>query len=101
MELLDECRIAVRVASRSLDSELEMLIADAKRDMERVGVRPELLGEDAMDAMAKSAVVCFVKSHFGLDASPDERAFFEQSYRSHVAALLNSDANSASGGGAA
>ncbi len=99
MALLDECRIAVRVSSKALDSELEMLIADARRDMLRVGIREELLGED-MDAMAKSAVVCFVKSHFGLDASADERAFFEQSYRSHVASLLNSDANEASGGDA-
>lgn len=97
MALLDDCRVAVRVSTNALDSELEILIAAAKADMERCGVKPALLDDEALAPIVRSAVVCFVKSHFGLDQEADERDFFQASYRSQVVALLNSDANVASG----
>ena len=97
MALLDEMRLMVRVSGSATDPEIEALIADAKADMVRAGVAQPVV--DGEMPMVKLAIACFVKSHFGLDASVEERAFFQESYRSHVVSLLNSEYNVASMGG--
>lgn len=97
MTMLDDMRVMVRVSGKATDVEIEALIADAKADMVRCGVKPELVEADDPQPMVKLAVACFVKSHYGLDASVDERGFFQESYRSHVISLLNSGMNVAAG----
>lgn len=96
MSLLDDVKIVCRIGTDKLDAEVEALVAAAIADMKRVGIREELLSEDAMAPLAKAAVFSYVKANFGYDV--DERAQFSSSYRSTVASLLNSEANSASEG---
>lgn len=94
MSLLEDVKVVCRVGTDKLDAELEALVAAAIADMERAGVHPALLQEETLAPLAKAAVFSFAKAHFGYDV--DERAQFDESYRSMVVALLNSDANVAS-----
>jgi hypothetical protein len=73
------------------DAEIQMWIDAAKCDMRRCGVKQELLVEETMSSLAKSAVVCFVKGQYGYDNSEAPR--FLDSYRIMVTGLLNSKAN--------
>lgn len=95
MALLDDARLALRVTSTLTDDEIQMWVDAALADMERVGVRTELLDEDQPSAMVRSAVICFVKGQYGYD-NPEAPRFLD-SYRLTVAGLLNSQANSSAG----
>lgn len=94
MSLLEDVKVACRIGTDKLDCEVSALVDAALADMKRVGIDPALLQEEGMDPLAKVAVLSYVKARFGYDV--DERAQFEESYRSTVAGLLNSDANLAS-----
>lgn len=94
MGLLDEVKVILRLSSAVYDPEVNMLLDAAKADMVRVGIDPDLLEEDGMDAQAKMAIACYCKAHFGFD-NPDQEAF-DGIYRQKVADLLNSPANIAS-----
>lgn len=98
MTLLSDIKVAVRVSSDATDSEIQMWIDAALADMERVGIRKELLElstGDLKDSIVKAAVTCYVKANYGYDV--EERAQFDDSYRRLVCGLLNSSANSAAG----
>lgn len=98
MTLLSDIKVAVRVSSEATDSEIQMWIDAALADMERVGIREELLDTSAGDlknSLVKAAVTCYVKANYGYDV--EERAQFDDSYRRLVCGLLNSSANSAAG----
>lgn len=95
MALLDDVKVAVRVSHSATDSEIQMWIAAAFADMERVGIKEELLGQKNPDALVKAAVVCYVKANYGYDV--EERPQFMDSYRRIVCDLLNSSANIAAG----
>lgn len=97
MALLDDMRLLVRVAGNDMDGEIEGLVAAARADMLRVGVGPALLEPEAMDPLAKQAVACYVKAHFGFDNV--DAARLDESYRRIVCDLLNSTANVESAGG--
>lgn len=89
MALRDDIKTALRITSAAYDSEVDMLIAAALADMERVGIKPEHLAEDSLDPMAKVAVAMYVKSRFGYDN--DEASRFSEDYRRAVIDLVNSD----------
>jgi hypothetical protein len=93
VSLLDDARVAVRVTSTATDSELQMWVDAAIADMRRCGVRDELLDEESetFDPMVRSAVVCYVKANYGFDNAEAPR--FTSTYKSILAALLNSKAN--------
>ena len=91
MALLDLCRSAVRLSHAASDEEIQAWIDDALADMARAGVRRELLDPDNPDPMVRGAVVNYVKANFGYDNSEAPR--FQESYRSRLIDLLNSDAN--------
>lgn len=98
MTLLSDIKVAVRVSSEATDSEIQMWIDASLADMERVGIRKELLDTKAGDlgnSLVKAAVTCYVKANYGYDV--EERAQFEESYRRIVCGLLNSPANIAAG----
>ena len=99
MTLLSDIKVAVRVSSPATDTEIEMWINAALADMERVGIRKELLefedDEHFGTSLVKAAVTCYVKANYGYDV--EERAQFEDSYRRIVCGLLNSQANIAAG----
>lgn len=91
MALIDDVRQCLRVTSTLTDAEIQMWIAAALADMRRCGVHDELLVEETMCPLAKSAVTCFVKAQYGYDNNEAER--FLESYRMMLVGLLNSKAN--------
>ena len=97
MALLDDVRVALRVTSHSLDSEVEGLIAAARRDMARVGVPESRLADgEGLDPLARQAIVLYAKAHFGYDN--DEASRFAASYRQVVVDLANSPSLDEGGG---
>jgi len=92
MSLIDDVRVSLRVVSDMTDVEVQGLIDAAVQDMRRVGVRAALLG-DAMNPLAKSAVVMFCKANYGFDNNDSDR--YWQRYHWAVTALMNSSANEA------
>ena len=91
MSLLDDVRGCLRVTSSLTDAEIQMWIDAALADMRRCGVKAELLVPETMNSLAKSAVACFVKGHYGYDNNEAPR--FLESYRMMLAGLLNSRSN--------
>lgn len=91
MALLDDVRLCLRVTSTMTDAEIQMWIDAAIEDMRRCGVKDDLLEQEALNPIAKSAVTCFVKGQYGYDNSEAER--FMESYRLMLAGLLNSKSN--------
>ena len=91
MALKDLVRTSVRVTSTLTDDEIEMLIAAAVAEMRRVGVREELLAEESMGALAKFAVVSYVKANYGYDNEEADR--FMASFHQTCVDLMNSTAN--------
>lgn len=94
MSLLDDVKIVCRVSSSVFDTELQAHIDAALADMKRVGIKDELLNVDDLHPLVRAAVFTYARANFGYDVS--ERSQFEDSYRSLVISLLNSDANKAS-----
>ena len=62
MALIDDVRQCLRVTSEMTDAEIRMWIDAAVADMARCGVKEDLLVQESMNSLAKSAVVCFVKA---------------------------------------
>ena len=91
MALLDEVRTSLRVTSDLTDGEIQMWIDAAIEDMRRCGVRDELLDEDDLNPIAKSAMTCFVKAQYGYDNPEADR--FMASYTAMLTGLLNSKSN--------
>ena len=95
MALLDDIKLALRVTTGALDSEVGMLVGSALYDMERAGVNPALLAVDSegnlSNDMVKNAVTTWCKANFGYDNS--EAARFESVYDRLLNALLNSAEN--------
>ena len=95
MTLLADIKIALRVTTDALDSEVETLIGAALYDMERVGVNPALLEVDDEDGIenkfVKQAVTAYCKAHFGYDNAEADR--LDEAYRRIVCDLLNSAEN--------
>ena len=89
MSLHDDVKVALRVTSDALDTEVDGLIAAALADMRRAGVDQRLLDEAAMSPLAKAAVVMYVKANFGYDNS--EAGRFLRSYNQTLALLCNSE----------
>lgn len=88
MALLDDVKVALRVTTDAMDSEIQMWIAAAKADLARVGVSGSMLSDETMDPYVKCAVVEFVKSKFGYDNSEASR--FQSSYMQILKDILNS-----------
>ncbi len=95
--LMDEVKQALRVTSSDFDLEVAGLIAAARRDMERQGVREDLVAEGSMDPLAKMAVVLFCKARFGFDNDDAER--FESAYARTLKDLANAPTQYARQGG--
>ncbi|MGJ1042699.1 head-tail connector protein [Staphylococcus epidermidis] len=71
--LIDDVKLALRITTDTFDSELNILIDSAKRDLGIAGVElPEEL-----DSICKLAVITYCKIHFG---NPDNVDFLQKSY---------------------
>lgn len=88
MDLLDDVKVALRLSTDAMDSEVRMWIDAAKADMKRIGVPEKMLGDASMDPYVRCAVTEFVKAKFGYDNSEASR--FQSSYRQIVRDILNS-----------
>ncbi len=95
--LMDEVKQALRVTSSDFDLEVAGLIAASRRDMERQGVREDLVAEGSMDPLAKMAIVLFCKARFGFDNDDAER--FESAYARTLKDLANAPTQYARQGG--
>ena len=97
MSLVDDIKLSLRIVTDDFDPEIRALADAAMADMERVGVRPELLELDddgnllRRNALVWQAVVAFCKSRFGFDNGDAGR--FEDAYYRTVVDLMNSTAN--------
>lgn len=69
MTILGDCRMALRVTSTVFDGEIAGLIETARQDLVTAGVSIARVYDDT-DALAKRAVITYVKAHFGMD-NPD------------------------------
>lgn len=90
MAILDDMKLMLRLSSDVYDIEVEALIAAAKADMLRVGIRPAVV-ESNESPLVKMAIGCYCKANFGYDN--DEASRFDRSYRQLVTDLLHSTDN--------
>lgn len=93
MTLKDDVKVALRVGSNAYDSEIDGLIAAAKSDLERVGIKNHLINQQEVNPLVKQAIVLYAKANFGYDNNEAMR--FMNSYHQTVCDLMNSSANSA------
>lgn len=105
VSLLEDVKVALRVEHDATDSEIEDLITAAIFDIANKGISTAWLGtdpmdasfsindvnEDALPAMAKRAVVTYVKANYGYDNDEAERLM--RSYDSILCSLGNSRFN--------
>jgi hypothetical protein len=78
--LIDDVKLALRITTETFDSELNLLIDSAKRDLGIAGVElPEEL-----DSICKLAVITYCKIHFG---NPDNADRLQSSYDEQKAQL--------------
>ena len=82
-DMLVACRTALRITSTDYDDEISTLVAAAKADLKRGGVL--LAKVDDTDPMIRVAIICYVKSAFGLDN--DEADRYAAAYQSMLSAL--------------
>lgn len=105
VSLLEDVKVALRVAHDATDSEVIDLITAAIFDMANKGVSTKWLGtdpmdpsfsyedidEDALPTMAKRAIVTYAKANYGYDNDEAER--LTRSYDSILCSLGNSRFN--------
>ena len=82
-DMLTACRKALRITATDYDDEISTLIAAAKADLKRGGVMAAAV--DDADPMIRVAIICYVKSAFGLDN--DEADRYMGAYQSMLSAL--------------
>ena len=75
MALLDDVKAALRISTSStaFDGEVAELIAEARDELKRVGVDPELADADEPAPLVKRFIRTYAKAHFGLDNPDAER----------------------------
>ena len=78
--LLADVKTALRITTNAYDEELELLIEAAKQDLGIAGVVVPI----ALDAIAKRAIITFVKLNFG---EPDQYDRLKASYDEQKAQL--------------
>ena len=89
MALLDDVKVACRVASTTFNNELTDLISSALADLGITDIRPEMLTDISPDPLIKQAVITYCRMHFGFQSD----AYYERlkaSYDEQKAQLLMS-----------
>lgn len=78
--MLARVKLALRVTTNAFDDEIMGLIRAALLDLGIVGIDPAVLYECASDELIVTAVITYVKLHFGEPADPDrlKRSYDEQ-----------------------
>lgn len=89
MALLDDVKVACRVASTAFDNELTDLISSALDDMGITDIKPELLVDSNPDPLIKQAVITYCRMNFGFQ-SDTYYSRLKASYDEQKAQLLMS-----------
>lgn len=98
MALLDDVKVACRVASPAFDIELEDLISSAFKDLGITDIQATLLVETgSIEPLIKQAVITYCKMHFGFQ-SDGYYSRLKASYDEQKAQLLMSSAYAEWGG---
>lgn len=87
VDILVAAKLAVRVSSDTFDSEIQDLIAAARKAMEKAGVTSEKTLDDS-DPLIRRAITVYCKSTFGRDNSESEK--YMRSFREIVRQMQNS-----------
>ena len=82
-DILSAVRSSLRITATDYDDEISTLIAAAKADLRRGGVLQSQV--DDTDPMIRVAIICYVKSAFGLDNAEASR--YAVAYQSMLSAL--------------
>ena len=89
MALLDDVKVACRVASNAFDTELNDLISSALLDLGIADIQASLLVSDNPTPLIKQAVITYCKMNFGLQSN-DYYTRLKGSYDEQKAQLLMS-----------
>lgn len=89
MALLDDVKVACRVASTAFDNELNDLISSALADMGITDINAELLVKNNPEPLIKQAVITYCRMNFGFQ-SDTYYARLKASYDEQKSQLLMS-----------
>lgn len=83
--MLDRVKLALRITTNAFDDELTGLIRAALADLGLVGIARNLLVYGTDDELIITAVITYVKIHFGEPSDPDR---LKKSYDEQKAQLI-------------
>lgn len=83
--MLARVKLALRITTNAFDDELNGLIKAALMDLGIVGIDPSSLTSGTTDELIITAVITYVKLHFGEPADPDR---LKKSYDEQKAQLI-------------
>ena len=78
--MLARVKLALRITTNAFDNEITGLISAALMDLGLVGIEDDLLVTGTTDELIITAVITYVKLHFGEPSDPDrlKRSYDEQ-----------------------
>ena len=78
--MLARVKLALRITTNAFDNEITGLISAALLDLGLVGIEDDLLVAGTTDELIITAVITYVKLHFGEPSDPDrlKRSYDEQ-----------------------
>jgi hypothetical protein len=78
--MLSRVKLALRITTNAFDDEINGLIRAALMDLGLVGIEQALLTNGTTDELIKTAVITYVKLHFGEPSDPErlKRSYDEQ-----------------------
>jgi len=83
--MLARVKLALRITTNAFDDEITGLIRAALADLGLVGIAPMLLMTGTSDELIITAVITYVKLHFGEPSDPDR---LKKSYDEQKAQLI-------------
>ena len=94
--MLARVKLALRITTNAFDNEINGLISAALMDLGLVGIEDDLLVTGTTDELIITAVITYVKLHFGEPSDPDrlKRSYDEQkALRATCTGLTNWEAD--------
>lgn len=78
--MLSRVKLALRITTNAFDDEINGLISAALMDLGLVGIEDDLLVTGTTDELIITAVITYVKLHFGEPSDPErlKRSYDEQ-----------------------
>lgn len=83
--MLARVKLALRITTNAFDNEINGLISAALMDLGLVGIEDDLLVTGTTDELIITAVITYVKLHFGEPSDPDR---LKKSYDEQKAQLI-------------